>query len=221
MGLALDIGFGGFPLGIEGVEFLLETVLGGFARVDGAAQTATIRWHGCPCPEVLGKGAPPPPSRRTGAIPSGACDRRAQLREAITGLPFQTNPSATTVTRAFLPSHSRIRMRAGPPRTGMPFPFRRDRARGQQLVELPRAVVFRNPPKRAPGVRARRQGHELPPENSERDSSPIGPANPSELGPGESARSANSPSGSSRCTMAPASTARLVLATPDRRCGMP
>ena len=35
--LAGDIGLGGFPLGIQGVEFLLQAFLGRFAGVDGTA----------------------------------------------------------------------------------------------------------------------------------------------------------------------------------------
>ena len=35
--LAGNIGEAGFALGVEGIEVLLETVLGGFAGVDGAA----------------------------------------------------------------------------------------------------------------------------------------------------------------------------------------
>src|SRR5262249_54315502 len=41
MGLAMDVGFGGFPLGIERIEILVQTFLGAFARIDGAAQ-----WRG-------------------------------------------------------------------------------------------------------------------------------------------------------------------------------
>ena len=37
MALALDVGFGGFALRLQGVEFLIESFLGGFPRVDGAA----------------------------------------------------------------------------------------------------------------------------------------------------------------------------------------
>ena len=36
--LAHDKGFAGFALGIEGVESLLQALLGGFARIDRAAQ---------------------------------------------------------------------------------------------------------------------------------------------------------------------------------------
>src|SRR5262249_47608799 len=36
MGLAVDVGFGGFPLGIERIEILVQTFLGTFARVDRA-----------------------------------------------------------------------------------------------------------------------------------------------------------------------------------------
>jgi hypothetical protein len=36
-GLALDIGLAGFALGIETVEVLFKTFLGGFARIDRAA----------------------------------------------------------------------------------------------------------------------------------------------------------------------------------------
>jgi hypothetical protein len=37
LGLAGDIGQCGFPLGIQGVEFLLQALLRRFARVDGTA----------------------------------------------------------------------------------------------------------------------------------------------------------------------------------------
>ena len=39
MGLALDVGFGGLALVVEGGEGLIEPVLGGFAGVDRAAQS--------------------------------------------------------------------------------------------------------------------------------------------------------------------------------------
>ena len=38
VGLAFDIGLGSLALGIERVEVLLQAVLGGFPRVDGAAK---------------------------------------------------------------------------------------------------------------------------------------------------------------------------------------
>ena len=38
MGLALDIGLAGLPLGIEGVELEVEIMLGRFAGVDRAAE---------------------------------------------------------------------------------------------------------------------------------------------------------------------------------------
>ena len=43
VGLTLDIGLAGLPLGIEGVEFQVEIMLGGFARVDGAAEKLSWR----------------------------------------------------------------------------------------------------------------------------------------------------------------------------------
>jgi hypothetical protein len=39
VGLTPDIGFAGLALGIEGIELQVEIMLGGFARVDGAAET--------------------------------------------------------------------------------------------------------------------------------------------------------------------------------------
>jgi hypothetical protein len=39
--LARDIRLGRFPLGIQAVELLLETLVGGLARVDGAAGVST------------------------------------------------------------------------------------------------------------------------------------------------------------------------------------
>ena len=41
--LAGDIGFAGLALGMQRVELLLQTLLGRFARVDGAAQLAQDR----------------------------------------------------------------------------------------------------------------------------------------------------------------------------------
>src|SRR5262249_44918906 len=40
MGLTVDVRLGGFALGIQGVEVLVESFFGAFARVDGAAQWA-------------------------------------------------------------------------------------------------------------------------------------------------------------------------------------
>src|SRR5262249_54813348 len=37
VGLAADVGFRGFALGVEGVEFLVESLFGALARVDGTA----------------------------------------------------------------------------------------------------------------------------------------------------------------------------------------
>jgi hypothetical protein len=44
--LAGDIGIAGFALRIEGVEFLLQALIGGFARIDRAAALARER-RGC------------------------------------------------------------------------------------------------------------------------------------------------------------------------------
>ena len=54
--LAADIRLAGLPLGVEGVEFLLEPFLGRFARVDRAADAAAARvlWR------VLARGLYPP-----------------------------------------------------------------------------------------------------------------------------------------------------------------
>ena len=48
MGLALDIGFGGLPLSVEGVELLLQTMLSRNAGIDCAAHRrfASLRSHG-------------------------------------------------------------------------------------------------------------------------------------------------------------------------------
>ena len=43
--LRADIGFTGLPLGIERVEFLLETLFGGFPGVDSAAKQALASWR--------------------------------------------------------------------------------------------------------------------------------------------------------------------------------
>jgi hypothetical protein len=48
VGLALDIGFGGLTLGVEGVEVLFEPVLGGFAGIDRAPQEPPFRPHRSP-----------------------------------------------------------------------------------------------------------------------------------------------------------------------------
>src|SRR5262249_19755953 len=49
MGLALDVRFRRFALGIERVEVLFEPVLGGFASVDGTAQDlAPVSHHPAP-----------------------------------------------------------------------------------------------------------------------------------------------------------------------------
>jgi hypothetical protein len=42
VGLALDIGLAGFPLDIERIEGLIEPFLGGFAGVDGAADSLSL-----------------------------------------------------------------------------------------------------------------------------------------------------------------------------------
>src|SRR5262245_19043859 len=44
MGLAVAVRFGGFALGIERIEILVQTFLGALARVDGATQ-----WRGRRC----------------------------------------------------------------------------------------------------------------------------------------------------------------------------
>ena len=45
MFLALDIGLAGFPLRIERVEFLLESLLRRLAGIDGAVEFGTITRH--------------------------------------------------------------------------------------------------------------------------------------------------------------------------------
>ena len=48
MRLALDIGLAGLALGIERVEFQVEIMIGGFARVDRAAKDLPLNFrHGC------------------------------------------------------------------------------------------------------------------------------------------------------------------------------
>ena len=45
--LALDVGLAGLPLSIEGVELLIQSVLGRFAGIDGAAQRSRgVSRHG-------------------------------------------------------------------------------------------------------------------------------------------------------------------------------
>ncbi len=46
LGLTLDIGLAGLPLGVEGIEFEVEIMLGRLARVDGAAELSwRVRRH--------------------------------------------------------------------------------------------------------------------------------------------------------------------------------
>ena len=47
MGLALDVGLAGLPLGIERVEFEVEVMLGRFASIDRAAEDLSVGCHGC------------------------------------------------------------------------------------------------------------------------------------------------------------------------------
>ena len=54
MGLALDIGLAGFPLGVEGVEGEIEVMIGGLACVDGAAHRLHNGWlHFVPLMEAF------------------------------------------------------------------------------------------------------------------------------------------------------------------------
>jgi hypothetical protein len=55
-GLALDVGLAGFPLGVQRVKFLLQSMLGGFPAVDGAAEEFGVSWHRNP-PGWTGIGA--------------------------------------------------------------------------------------------------------------------------------------------------------------------
>jgi len=43
VGLTLDVGLAGLPLGIQGIEFQVEIMVGRFARVDGAAEKLSWR----------------------------------------------------------------------------------------------------------------------------------------------------------------------------------
>ncbi len=62
MGLALDVGLAGLPLGVERVEFEVEIMLGRLAGVDRAAKDLSFgRLHRCP---FLGSGETLPPRRR-------------------------------------------------------------------------------------------------------------------------------------------------------------
>src|SRR6266851_5791545 len=62
VGLTLDVGLAGLPLGIERVEFEIEIMLGRFAGVDRAAKNLSFGWlHPCP---FLGSVETLPPRRR-------------------------------------------------------------------------------------------------------------------------------------------------------------
>src|SRR5688572_22626614 len=72
VGLALDVGLAGFPLGVQGVEFLLESLVGRLAGIDRATDHARLRrCHGAACPPPVpdrmggsGRGDPGSPKKR-------------------------------------------------------------------------------------------------------------------------------------------------------------
>jgi hypothetical protein len=131
MGLALDVGLGRFPLGVEGIEVLLEPLVGRDTRIDRATETAFVRLlhvHGgmspddAPCAVVaatrlrffrcilsspIGAGFPwRSPKKRwpfqfVPVIALAICDRLPKV------WPFQTKPSSRIMTRSSLPFHSR------------------------------------------------------------------------------------------------------------------
>ena len=54
--LALDVGLAGLPLSIEGVELLIQSVLGRFAGIDGAAQRSrgvSLAWRSPPSLDLV------------------------------------------------------------------------------------------------------------------------------------------------------------------------
>src|SRR5260370_18693695 len=102
MGLAFDIGFGGFPLRVERVELVLQRRLGGYPRVDRAAQAR-------PCHGSFHEG-----------IPAGAEITAKRSSFALTAF--------EAVSLAIDPRPSRGTTRRLPPRvlapTGAPFVWR-------------------------------------------------------------------------------------------------
>ena len=84
MGLALDVGLGGLALVVEGVELLLQPVLGRDPGVDGAAQAWRLHGERSVLPSRSPRSRRP---KKRGPFQLRARDGAGHLREAVVGLP--------------------------------------------------------------------------------------------------------------------------------------
>ncbi len=111
--LARDVRLGGLPLGVEGVELLVEALLGGLAGVDGAAGRAWA-WSRQPAPYWIENGGSsrrlPCRSARRRATHSSASPSPPSPPPSATGrpLPSYSKPSSSTVTAMVRPRYSRV-----------------------------------------------------------------------------------------------------------------
>src|SRR5215831_15680587 len=102
MGLTADIGVRGVMLGIERVEVLLEAMVGRHPRVDGAADRLgrQLLHGGASDADLSLRPKNRGPDQRVPVMAKATWDRLGWV------LPFQENPSASTMTRCMWPSHS-------------------------------------------------------------------------------------------------------------------
>ena len=86
MGLALDIGLAGLPLGVERIELKIQIMLGGFAGVDRAADGWRSAVHAALSPRVRFLVLPFPQAKEPGPVPVGAGNDLGDGGEARIGL---------------------------------------------------------------------------------------------------------------------------------------
>jgi hypothetical protein len=85
MGLALDIGFASLALGIERVEVLFETMLGGFPGIDGATRDFPLVILAATA-ALLCLGLRPAHAEEPRPVPLRPGDRTGNVRQAAMGL---------------------------------------------------------------------------------------------------------------------------------------
>src|SRR5579863_311442 len=108
MGLALDIGGGGFVLGIQRVELLIEPLISGDPGVDCAADRFDRgRLHDRA--SAVDRSSLSRRPKKRGPFHLVPVMAKATLDRLSKVLPFQAKPSAITITRCDFRSHSRTK----------------------------------------------------------------------------------------------------------------
>src|SRR5262249_47182554 len=130
MGLALDVCLGGLALGVQGVEILVQSFFGAFARIDGATHRRSRRrfrlarvGHGLSPFSVSPKKKCPEQCEPVTALATALSERYVW--------PSNAKPCSRTSTWSVRPLYRRGGRGSGPPR---PAPTRARRSAGGGFV---------------------------------------------------------------------------------------